>query len=114
MDASHAPVPEPDKSPQEPRVLKDRAEAFENLLGQFREFGAAVVDHRLVDGPQNAVGNVGRTRDLEKVATGVNHNRSIGRSATGRSFAMEFTSDVDRRKQQHEAAGIAYSHVWFA
>jgi hypothetical protein len=79
--------------------LKNRAETFENLLGELREFWAAVVDDRLVDRPQNSVGYVSGARDLEKVATSVNHSHSIRRLATGSSLATEFTSDGDRRKQ---------------
>src|ERR1700677_1945127 len=56
--------------------LKDRAQAFQNLYSELREFGTAVVNDGSVDGSQNAVGNVRRTRDLKKVAAGVNHGCS--------------------------------------
>ena len=55
--------------------LEDGTHALQNFYAQFRKFQTAVVNDRMVDGAQNAIRNVGRARDLQKVATGVDHEK---------------------------------------
>ena len=48
--------------------LEDGLDAFEAMFGQYGEFGAAMVDGRVVDGAQNPVGNVRGAGDLKEVS----------------------------------------------
>ena len=50
-------------------VLEDSFHALQASLRQHGEFRTAMVDYRLVDGSQNTVGNVRRSRDLKEVST---------------------------------------------
>ncbi len=52
------------------RVLKMRRHAREDLLAEGLELGPAVVDGGTVDGAKDAVRDVGRSRDLQEMATG--------------------------------------------
>ena len=49
--------------------LEDALEAGEHLACQVAELRTAMVDGRPVDGAQDAVGHVGRPRDLQEMAS---------------------------------------------
>ena len=53
-----------------PAVWKTALHARQHLLAERAELRAAVVHGREVDGAQDPVGDVGRVRDLEKMASG--------------------------------------------
>ena len=53
--------------------LKNIAQAAQDLQAEFGEFGSPVIDHRLIHCPQDAVRNVGRSRNLKKMTACVNH-----------------------------------------
>ena len=50
--------------------LEDVLEAVEDLEGQPRELRAPMIDRRLVDCPQHAIGDVRRPGYLQEVAAG--------------------------------------------
>jgi hypothetical protein len=56
--------------------LEDAAQALENFRAQFRELRTAMVDDRMIHGPEHAIRDIGWTRDLEKVAACMNHFNS--------------------------------------
>ena len=58
--------------------------AGQHFLAERREVGPAMVDGREVDRAQDAVGHVGRARDLEEVAAGGS------RHSVAHSHAMQF------------------------
>jgi hypothetical protein len=49
------------------RGPEDLLQAVQDLSGHAPEFGPPVVDRRPVDGPENPVGDVGRSRDLQEM-----------------------------------------------
>ena len=53
--------------------LEHHAKPFEDIGGQLRELGTAVIDDRLIHRAQDAIGNVGGAGDLKEVSTGVQH-----------------------------------------
>jgi hypothetical protein len=53
--------------------LEYGAQTFQNFLCQIRKFNATVINDGPTDGPQNSIGNVCRTGDLQKMAAGANH-----------------------------------------
>jgi hypothetical protein len=57
--------------------LKHRANAFENLLAESREFGAPVVDNRGIHRAQDAIGYVCGAWNLKEVASCMNHGSSV-------------------------------------
>ena len=56
---------------------KDPLKTLEQAQGQRAESRTAVIDGRLRNGPQNALGNIGRAWDLEKMAACLTHARSL-------------------------------------
>ena len=50
--------------------LEDLLHAVEHFLAELRKFRTAMVDRRLVDGAQHAVGHVGRSGNLQEMASG--------------------------------------------
>ena len=50
--------------------LEHRAHAVEDALAERLELRAAMVDRRHVHGPQHAVGDIRRSRDLQEVPAG--------------------------------------------
>jgi hypothetical protein len=56
-----------------------RLDVLEDLQTELGELRTTVVDGRRRHGAQRPVLGVGRARDLQKVATGVRHRRSISR-----------------------------------
>jgi hypothetical protein len=54
--------------------LEDFLQAFKDFSGQRCELRAAVVDHRLIHGPQDTIWNVGWTGNLKKVAACMVHD----------------------------------------
>ncbi len=52
------------------RGLEDGLQSIEDFERQACELGAAMVDRRLVHRPQNAVGDIRRSRNLQKMAPG--------------------------------------------
>ena len=84
--------------------LEDRAYAFQDFFAQFREFGTSVVDDRMVHSPENAIRRVGRTGDLKKVATRMNHGNlresTPRRSRPRRSLTQRTQRKLGRGKGQ--------------
>ena len=71
--ASAAPVPGRGKDDDRTAGLEDRAQASSTSTRQRGELRPAVIDDRMVHGPQHPVGNVGRPWDLEKMPTRTVH-----------------------------------------
>ena len=53
--------------------LEHTLETVEHLPGQRSEVGAPMIDGRLRDRPEDAMGNVGRARDLQEMAAAPMH-----------------------------------------
>ena len=49
--------------------FEDLLQAGEHFLAELLEAGAAMIDRRVVDRAQHAVGHIGRARDLQKMAS---------------------------------------------
>ncbi len=75
--ASAAPVPDEGKIDDGSARAEDAFEPLEDLEAKLGELGSPVVDGRLSDFFQNTIGNVRRTRDLQEMASGMNHMASI-------------------------------------
>ena len=54
--------------------LEDALQPLQNFGRQRGEFRAAVVDDRLIHGPKDAIWNIGRAGDLQKVTACVIHD----------------------------------------
>ena len=65
--ASAAPVPDAGKMIDGTGSLEDALQPLQNFGRQRGEFRAAVVDDRLIHGPKDAIWNIGRAGDLQKV-----------------------------------------------
>ena len=65
--ASAAPVPDAGNTTTGPRVRKTAFQPLEHLEAELGELGAAVIDRRLRDFFQHAIGNVRRPGNLQEV-----------------------------------------------
>ncbi len=75
-DASQAPVPDDGKITTSPAVWKIDLSPSRMDSVSCGEFRPAVIDGRRIHRAQHAVGNVGRTGDLEKMASALNSHQS--------------------------------------
>ena len=56
--------------------LENRLDSGQDLQAKHREFRSAMINGRTVDGPKDAIWNVGRAGDLQEMATSMNgHGR---------------------------------------
>ncbi len=49
--------------------LENASNAFEDRFSECLKFGSSMVNRGVVHSPENSVGNIGRTRNLQKVTT---------------------------------------------
>jgi hypothetical protein len=77
-----------------PARAEDPLQPVQDRTGELLERGPAMVDRRAVHGAQDAVGDVGRPRDLQEMAAGAVRLRHRGPSSCGVAEPVRRTSPV--------------------
>ena len=100
------------------RGLKHALKALDRLAPERRERGAAMIDRRLRDGPQDPIGHVGRAGDLEEVTSAFHAQQLITKATTktrrhedARRRRNHRDTETQRRQEEVRRDGLSAAEI---